>query len=132
MIYLIQKNYKSYIYLSNVCMCVCVCVCDRCTATPLVPLTPNLARRTISVLGRFKAGEIQDSRPQSRPRTLFSLARSASTAIRPQDVALAPLRNKQSQNLAPSMDESEQIAQKVMHDREMKLELASEAVQQCG
>ena len=41
----------------------------------------------------------------------------------------APLRNKQSQNLAPSMDESEQIAQKViMNDREMKLELASEAV----
>ena len=39
-----------------------------------------------------------------------------------------PLRDKQSQNLAPSMDESEQIVRKVMNDRKMKLELASEAV----
>ena len=38
------------------------------------------------------------------------------------------LGDKQSQNPAPSMDESEQIARKVMNDREMKLELASEAV----
>ena len=39
------------------------------------------------------------------------------------------LRDKQSQNLAPSMDEREQIVWKVlMNDREMKLELASEAV----
>ena len=83
------NHHLTYNYLSNVCMCmyVCVYVCDRCTATPLVPPTPNLARRTISVLGRFKAGESQDLRPQSRPRTLFSLARSAGTAIRPQDVA---------------------------------------------
>ena len=36
--------------------------------------------------------------------------------------------NKQSQNPAPSMARSEQIARKVMNDHEMKLELASEAV----
>ena len=38
------------------------------------------------------------------------------------------LRDKQFQNPAPSMDESEQIAGEVMNDWEMKLELASEAV----
>ena len=38
----------------------------------------------------------------------------------------APLRNKQFQNLAPSMDESKQIAWKAMNDRKMKPELASE------
>ena len=39
------------------------------------------------------------------------------------------IRVKQSQNTAPSMDESEHIVWKVMmNDREMKLELASEAV----
>jgi len=38
--------------------------------------------------------------------------------------------DKQSQNPAPSMAESDQIAQQVMNDHEMKLELASKADQQ--
>ena len=39
-----------------------------------------------------------------------------------------PSEDKQYQNPAPSMDESKQLARKVMNDREMKLELASKAV----
>ena len=85
--YFTAKSCILHIFVKRMCVYVCMYVCDRCTATPLVPPTPNLARRTISVLGRFKAGESRDSRPQLRPRTLFSLARSAGMAIRLQDVA---------------------------------------------
>ena len=125
---LLQKV-VSYIYLSNVCVCmyVCMCVIDaRPHRWSHRPQTwhggPSLSWEG---LRRVKVG----IRGRSRGRERFSAWREAPARQFGRKMSRrASLRNKQSQNLAPSMDESEQIAQKVMNDREMKLELASEAV----
>ena len=110
-----------------VCVYVCMCVIDaRPHRWSHRPQTwhggPSLSWEG---LRRVKVG----IRGRSRGRERFSAWREAPARQFGRKMSRqAPLRNKQSQNLAPSMDESEQIAQKVMNDREMKLELASEAV----
>ena len=76
-------------------------------------------------LRRVKVG----IRGRSRGRERFSAWREAPARQFGRKMSRrASLRNKQSQNLAPSMDKSEQIARNLMNDREMKLELAFEAV----
>ena len=120
-------TYTVHICQTYVCVYVCMCVIDaRPHRWSHRPQTwhggPSLSWEG---LRRVKVG----IRGRSRGRERFSAWREAPARQFGRKMSRrAPLRNKQSQNLAPSMDESEQIARKVMNDREMKLELASEAV----